>query len=111
MFLMCLVLYLIIFKIPMLRTLESHKKVQLLFSNLVPRHGTCDRYQVHGGLNSRGNLTEIVTGPSFEAPTMRFLTGFRSNWSSKREIFRSVEFNKFQSLIFSKWLVGKIRGK
>ena len=31
----------------MLRTLESHKKVQLLFSNLVPRHGMCDRYQVH----------------------------------------------------------------
>ena len=57
------------------------------------------------------NLREIVTGPSFEAPTMRFLTGFRSNWSSKRVIFRSIEFNKFQSLIFSKWLVRKIRGK
>ena len=30
--------------------------------------------------------------------------------SSKFRIFGSVEFNKLQSLIFSKWLVGKIRG-
>ena len=53
MFLMCLVLGFDILEIPMLRTLESHKKVQQLFFNLVPRHGTCDRYQVHSGLNSR----------------------------------------------------------
>ena len=108
----CVWFYVLAFlEIPMLRTLESRKKVQLLFANLIPRHGTCDRYQVHSGLNSRGNLKEIVMGPPFEAPKMRFLSTFRSDWSSKREIFRLVELNKFQSLIFSKWMARKIHGK
>ena len=79
MFLMCLVLSLLIFRNPHAQNSWSYKKVQLLVSNLVPRHGTCDRYQVHSGLNSRGNLKEIVMGPPFEAPKMRFLSAFRSD--------------------------------
>ena len=72
MFLMCLVLCFDIFRNPHAQNACATQKVQLLFFNLVPRHGTCERNQVHGGLNSRGNLTEIVTGPLFEAPKMRF---------------------------------------
>ena len=111
MFLMCLVLCLIIFRNPHAQNAWVTQKSAAIVRQSHPTSRYVRPISSPRRIEFTWNLREIVTGPSFEAPTMRFLTGFRSNWSSKRAIFRSIEFNKFQSLIFSKWLVGKIRGK
>ena len=100
MFLMCLVLYLIIFRNPHAQNAWVTQKSSAIVLQSRPTSRYVRPISSPQRIEFTWNLREIVMGPPFEAPKMRFLTAFRSDWSSKREIFRPVEFNKFQSLIF-----------
>ena len=110
-FLMCLILCFGIFRNPHAQNAWVTQKSAALVRQSHPTSRYVRPISSPQRIEFTWNLREIVMGPPFEAPKMRFLSAFRSDWSSKREIFRLVEFNKFQSLIFSKWMARKIRGK